>query len=44
VFEITRNKTYDTVMGGSKTIFVIEPVDLTPYLRQQRRQNKEEKK
>jgi len=38
VFEITGNKTYDTVMGGSKTIFVIKLIDLTPYLRQKKPQ------
>ena len=33
VFEITGTRTYETVLGGSKTVFVLEPVDLTPYLR-----------
>lgn len=32
VFSITGNKTYETVDGSTQTVFVIEPVDLTPWL------------
>lgn len=36
VFEVTGTKTYETVASGSKTVFVIEPVDLVPYLPQKK--------
>jgi hypothetical protein len=31
VFEVVGTETYQTVIGGSKTVFVIRPLDLAPY-------------
>lgn len=32
LFEIVRSRQYQTVVGGSKTVFEAKPFDLTPYL------------
>jgi len=33
VFQVTKTKTYDTAIGGTKTLFVLEPVDVFQYLK-----------
>jgi len=32
VFEVTGTKRYPTALGGTKTVHLIEPVDMTPYV------------
>jgi len=34
IFCINETKTYETAIGGTKTVFVAEPFDVTPYLQE----------
>lgn len=44
VFEVVDTHTYTTVEGGTNTVFIIEPIDLGPYVPKDNRQKAEEHK